>query len=101
MREIVKRISLRLNSAEYAHLKQLSASTGLKIEPMLRRLIMGAELPLRPPDELPELLRQLSGMATNINQIARIANARGFVRTDEISRIQAMQIKLWQEIKKL
>ena len=62
---------------------------------------MGAEIPRRPPDELPELLRQLSGIATNINQIARIANARGFVRTDEIGHIQAMQMKLWQEIKKL
>ena len=30
MREIAKRVSLRLNSAEYAHLKQLSMDTGLK-----------------------------------------------------------------------
>ena len=61
MREIAKRISLRLDSAEYEHLKQLSADTGLKMEPVLRRLIVGAELRPRPPDELPELLRQLSG----------------------------------------
>ena len=32
MREIAKRISLRLDSAEYEHLKQLSADTGLKME---------------------------------------------------------------------
>lgn len=57
MREIAKRISLRLDSAEYEHLKQLSADTGLKMEPVLRRLIVGAELRPRPPDELPELLR--------------------------------------------
>lgn len=49
MREIAKRISLRLDSAEYEHLKQLSADTGLKMEPVLRRLIVGAELrPVRP-----------------------------------------------------
>lgn len=89
-----------MNSAEYAHLKQLSASTGLKIEPVLRSLIMGADIPSRPPDELPELLRQLSSMATNINQIARVANASGFVHMDEISHIQAMQMELWQKIKK-
>ena len=84
MRGIAKRISLRLDSAEYAHLKQLSADTGLKMEPVLRRLIVGAELRPRPPDELPELLRQLSGMAVNINQIAKVANARGFVRMEDI-----------------
>ena len=100
MREIAKRISLRLDSAEYEHLKQLSADTGLKMEPVLRRLIVGAERP-RPPDELPELLRQLSGMAVNINQIAKVANARGFVRMEDIDRIKAMQGLLWRTMKRL
>ena len=49
MREIAKRVSLRLDSAEYAHLKRLSADTGLKMEPVIRRLIVGAELRPRPP----------------------------------------------------
>lgn len=101
MREIAKRISLRLDSAEYEHLKQLSADTGLKMEPVLRRLIVGAELRPRPPDELPELLRQLSGMAVNINQIAKVANARGFVRMGDIDRIKAMQGLLWRTMKRL
>lgn len=101
MREIAKRISLRLDSAEYAHLKRLAADTGLKMEPVLRRLIVGAELRPRPPDELPELLRQLPGMAVNINQIAKVANASGFVRMDEIAHIKMMQGMLWQAVKEL
>ena len=44
MREIAKRVSLRLDSTEYALLKQLSMDTGLKMEPVIRRLIVGAEL---------------------------------------------------------
>lgn len=101
MREIAKRISLRLNSVEYAHLKQLSADSGLKMEPVLRQLIVGAEIKPRPPDDLPELLRQLSGMAANINQIAKVANASGFVRAEDIERIKAMQAQLWREVKRL
>ena len=101
MREIAKRVSLRLNSAEYAHLKQLSMDTGLKMEPVIRRLIVGAELRPRPPDELAELLRQLSGMAVNINQIAKVANASGFVRMDEIAHIKMMQGMLWRAVKEL
>ena len=64
MREIAKRVSLRLNSAEYAHLKQLSMDTGLKMEPVIRRLIVGAELRPRPPGELTELLHRPSGSRT-------------------------------------
>ena len=101
MREIAKRVSLRLDSAEYAHLKRLSADTGLKMEPVIRRLIVGAELRPRPPDELAELLRQLSGMAVNINQIAKVANASGFIRMEDIAQIKAMQGMLWQVVKAL
>ena len=101
MREIAKRVSLRLDSTEYAHLKQLSTDTGLKMEPVIRRLIVGAELRPRPPGELTELLRQMSGVAVNINQIAKVANTSGFVRTEEIAYIKAMQGMLWQMMKAL
>lgn len=101
MREIAKRVSLRLDSTEYAHLKQLSTDTGLKMEPVIRRLIVGAELRPRPPDELAELLRQLSGMAVNINQIAKVANASGFVRMEDIAQIKMIQGMLWQAVKEL
>jgi len=101
MREIAKRVSLRLDRTEYAHLKQLSIDTGLKMEPVIRRLIVGAELRPRPPDELAELLRQLSGMAVNINQIAKVANASGFIRMEDIAQIKAMQGMLWQVVKAL
>ena len=101
MREIAKRVSLRLDSAEYAHLKRLSADTGLKMEPVIRRLIVSTELRPRPPGELTELLRQLSGMAVNINQIAKVANASGFVRMEDIEHIKMMQGMLWQAVKEI
>ena len=101
MREIAKRVSLRLNSAEYAHLKQLSIDTGLKMEPVIRRLIVGAELRPRPPGELTELLRQMSGVAVNINQIAKVANASGFARREDIAHIKMMQGMLWRAVKEL
>ena len=101
MREIAKRVSLRLDSTEYALLKQLSMDTGLKMEPVIRRLIVGAELRSRPPGELTELLRQMSGVAVNINQIAKVANASGFVRMEDIAHIKMMQGMLWRAVKEL
>ena len=74
---------------------------GRPIEPFIRALITGVELRPRPPDELTELLRQLSGMAVNINQIAKVANASGFVRMEDIAQIKAMQGMLWQAVKEL
>ena len=74
---------------------------GRPIEPFIRALITGVELSPRPPDELAELLRQLSGMAVNINQIAKVANASGFVRMEDIAHIKMMQGMLWQAVKTL
>ena len=74
---------------------------GRPIEPFIRALITGVELRPRPPDELAELLRQLSGIAVNINQIAKVANASGFVRMEDIAQIKAMQGMLWQAVKEL
>ena len=40
-RNNVKQITIRLTADEYAHVKQLSKDSGLKMEPAIRRLIMG------------------------------------------------------------
>ena len=48
MRQIAKTVLLRLTAQEYAHLQETSKIAGLKIEPMIRKLIMGEKL--RPQD---------------------------------------------------
>ena len=95
-RNNVKQITVRLTADEYAHVKQLSKDSGLKMEPAIRQLIMGVNLRPRPPDELPELLRQLSGIGT----IAKVANASGYVRKEDIQSIMEMQAALWRVVKR-
>ena len=92
-----KRLSLRLNAEEYANLKQLAESTGLKMEPTIRSLIMGITLKPRPPDEYRELLRELSAIGNNVNQIAKAANAKGYASKEDVAQIKEMQKQLWQE----
>lgn len=48
-----KTITLRLNADEYAHLQAQAGATGLKMEPLLRQLIMGVELRPVPPTPTP------------------------------------------------
>lgn len=101
MRKRPIKISVRLNEQEHEHLKRQAERSGYPMEPFIRALIMGMELRPRPPDELPALLRQLSGIGNNINQIARVANASGYVRKEEIQQIMEMQKQLWQAVKQL
>ena len=101
MRKRAIKISVRLNEQEHKHLKEQAMIAGRPTEPFIRALITGVELRPRPPDELAELLRQLSGIAVNINQIAKVANASGFARMEDIEQIKAMQGILWQAVKEL
>lgn len=94
-RNNVKQITIRLTADEYAHVKQLSKSSGLKMEPAIRALVMGVNLRPRPPDEYAEIRRQLAAIGNNINQIARAVNARGFATKEEIAVITAAQEMIW------
>ena len=78
-------ILIRLTSKEKAHLKKQSELAGLKMEPFIRKLIMGTEITTRPPDEYRKILYQLSAIGNSVNQIAHIANAQKFVSSVNIN----------------
>ena len=99
MRKREKAILCWLNEKEYEHLKKLTEASGLKMEPLIRKLIMGQEIHQRPPAEMPELLRQMSAIGNNINQIAKVANSSKFVRQEDIKEIQKMQSDLWKAVR--
>lgn len=84
MRNITKSILLRLTEEEFSHLQKLTETTGLKREPLIRQLIMGIQLRPRPPDAYAALLRELSAIGNNVNQIAYWANARKGATAAEI-----------------
>ena len=97
-----KTITLRLNAAEYAHLrKQTEATglTGLKMEPLLRQLVLGVNLRPRPPDEYAALLRELSAIGNNVNQLAHQANARGEATRQEIGEAARLVRQAWRLVK--
>ena len=101
MRKRRNRVEIHLDDAELAFLKKNVKLAGLATEQYLRNLIAGVEIRPRPPDELPELLHQLSAIGNNINQIAKATNARGFVRETEIAEIKGSLAALWQVVKNL
>lgn len=80
-------------------MKELSDTTGLKMEPVLRKLIMGIQLRPRPPDTYAALLRELNAIGTNINQIAHNTNAKkGSDRADIDEAVRLIR-QAWRMVK--
>ena len=84
MRTRCKSVGLWLNDTELAHLKKQCHITGLNTNTYLRKLIMGEHLCPRQPDAYAALLRELSAIGNNINQIAHWANGKGYATQAEI-----------------
>ena len=76
LREIATSRSLRLTEEEYIALQEKAKAYGLKIEPTVRRLIAEAHIESRPPEVYSNLLRELSAIGKQINQIAYQANVQ-------------------------
>lgn len=94
-------LHVMLNEKEQSHLMEQVRNSGLTKSKYLRALIMGQEIHPRPPEEIDELLRQMSAIGNNINQIAKVANSSKFVRQEDIKEIQKMQSDLYRAIKYL
>ena len=94
-----KTITLRLSAGEYAHLRRQTEATGLKMEPLIRQLITGVNLRPRPPDTYAALLRELSAIGNNINQLAHVANGKKDVSTDELNAAARLVRQAWRLVK--
>ena len=92
---------VRLNENEYRHLITSAKISGLSREAYIRKLILGETVKAKPPQELAELLRLLKSASDNINQIARVSNARHFVRSDELAGNLPKLDDIWGKIKEL
>ena len=72
------RVNLMLNTEEYLTLASKSTEACLSFKDYLRSIIPKAEIRQHLSTETMGLIRQLAGMANNLNQIAHRANAAGY-----------------------
>ena len=84
-------VLVRLSPKEKEHLKTQAAACALKMEPYIRKLIMGDIIRPRPPDEYVKLLREVNAIGNNINQIAHIANAERHISKEKIEEVLNLQ----------
>ncbi|HWS43332.1 MAG TPA: MobC family plasmid mobilization relaxosome protein [Pseudoflavonifractor sp.] len=80
-------------------MKRQAELAGLGIDPFVRTLIQGVDLRPRPPDEYAALLRELSAIGNNVNQIAHIANGRKDLFPDEVEETVWLIRQAWRLVK--
>lgn len=99
MRKRNRHISIWMNDQEYQHLKAQAAKAGLGIDPFIRSLAAGVQLRPRPPDTYAALLRELSAIGNNANQIAYWANAQRSISEKDIREAAALVREAWRLVK--
>ena len=99
MRKRTRHISVWMNEQEYRHLRRQAELAGLGIDPFIRTLVSGIQIRPRPPDTYAALLRELSAIGNNVNQIAYWPNARKDISTAEIAEAAALVRQAWRMVK--
>ncbi len=94
-----RHVSVWLTDAELAHLRKQAAAAGLGIDPFLRSLILGVQLRPRPPDTYAALLRELSAVGNNINQIAHTVNGQKYAADSQIDQAVVLVRRAWRLVK--
>ena len=92
-------IATRLNDAEMHHFLVLLEQSGCSRYELLRRLIMGAELKKVPDEDIRSLSRSVDRIGNNINQIAHLANVRGYVEQGDLEEVRLLQKQIVAELK--
>ena len=99
MRERNHFVGLWLNDEEYTHLREQCEISGSSASVLIRHAIEGVQLKHRPPNEYAALLRALSAIGNNVNQIAHWANAKKSIQEAEIKQAILLANKAWDLLK--
>ena len=96
-----KKITVRLTDKEYAKLREMSETSGLKMEPVIRKLLVGYEVRPRPNATYIKLIKELSAVGNNLNQIAKRMNATGNVYKADVNEVKELMKQVWQSQKSM
>ena len=91
-------INLKLTEADFNKLKEIAEKLGLKATQYAREMVLKGCVKSRFSLEELDLMRKLSGMANNLNQLTKRANQVGFItEAIEIKGIMARIKKMFND----
>ncbi len=112
-----KSVTVRMNSTEYAHFHDKVEESGLTQQAYIISAVQGATI--TPSNQIlvlkdisktfADLEKQLRGLATNVNQMAHIANGQGYLPiendlnylSDQLGNYRKESEEIWQSIRSL
>ena len=83
-------VNFFLDKNELSHHEKICKERGLGKSKVIRNLIMGVEIKPRPTEKQLRLVREISGIANNINQITRLANTVKSVSPAQVEELQRL-----------
>lgn len=92
-------IPLRLTEKELQHLNRQAEQSGMSRERFLRALVMGKTIYPRPCTHHADLLRKVSGLCNNANQVAHRANSTGVAGQESVDKMIRISQEIWKEVK--
>ena len=92
-------IGLWLDDREYSHLLKQCSVSGLSTSALIRHSVMGVEILPRPPDAYAALLRELSAIGVNVNQIAHNTNIKKAADRADIDEALRLIRQAWRLVK--
>jgi len=94
-------LHIMLSDDEDRKLHNMMCETGFTASQLIRSLITQTEIKTRPPSAMPQLLRELSAIGNNVNQIAKVANYSDKVYKEDLQEMKQAFDKLSKEVRKL
>ena len=88
MRKRTIKQQIWLNQQEKNLLKEKAKKVGLTESEFLRSCIKGYKIKEQPTEEIKNFQRDITGIANNINQIARIANSSRYISNNDLDYVQ-------------
>ena len=92
-----QQVVVRMTNDEFARMKQLVAASGLNQQSYLLRAILNKRIVNT--DGVKQILPQLKGIGTNLNQLTRLAHTGYPVPADEIAAMRKELEALWQSLR--
>ena len=90
-----------MTKAEAQDLQKKAKRACLSEGGLIRLVLKGYEPREKPDERFYDVMRELTSIGNNINQITRAVNARGFATKEDIAAITAAQEKIWSITERL
>ena len=86
-------INLKLTEDDYTTVKEEAEKLGMKATQYAREMTLKGSVKNRFNLEELDLMRKLSGMANNLNQLARKANQEGFENASKVTYLLLLELR--------